>query len=381
MEGLISRGHEVILLTKFSPPAGFSSKIKTVNVVSGWRLLPQIARLVFRFPQRFLPGLVLGFHSTLQILKTECSVMQIIRQEQIEIIHTHFFSPGGENCVIASGANGIPVIATLRGAELRNYPEINYGSMRSSSFRHWFHCSKPSVSFFTAPNSELAGLLVKRYGIPVEKVARVPNGVSDLENLGKVTFSCRVRLKMIAIGWLTPLKNHQVILRALRYIASDKVSLTIVGEGYLEKTLRDNISDWGLRNVELSPNLEREKLMSKLSTADCLIHPSLVEGMPNVVLEALALGVPCIASDISAHRDLITENYDGFLFPAEDDSELSRVIESVANNRRKISALKPNCVRTAKAHSLEIKLDRYETIYRSELIGRSLSLPAQSRST
>jgi glycosyltransferase involved in cell wall biosynthesis len=144
-------------------------------------------------------------------------------------------------------------------------------------------------------------------------VVRLPNPV-DIEGIRRSTDpsadpapvepdpptgSTDRRVEAVVVARLVPQKGHDDLLRALAAIDRDDLHATIIGDGPLRAdlvTLRDGL---GLRDrVTFTGRIDdRAELATRLSRADLLIQPARYEGMPNTVLEALALGTPVLATD------------------------------------------------------------------------------------
>ena len=129
---------------------------------------------------------------------------------------------GGAKCaVLTARRRGIPVVATLRGAELRDIPELNYGSMGDPFFRRVAARCAPSVHHLTAPNSALADDAVRLLGVPAERVECLPNGI-ETEVEPKVPLAGGGGpLRLLAVGRLIPLKNHAPLVRSVTRLGAD----------------------------------------------------------------------------------------------------------------------------------------------------------------
>ena len=367
MIGLSERGHEVFFFVRHQETVEPIEGVRLVRPPDRQTVILKVCKMLMRFPLRFLYPLMLDFHRTLQVLKTEASLDYFLEKQPIDVIHSHFLSPSGESAVLAAHKHGVPVVATLRGAELRNMPELDYGSMRNPAYRYLFSWAKSMISHTTAPNRSLTSELISTYGVAPDRVSFVPNGVA-LECFSKEnsTHSPSRELRLIAVGWFTELKNHMVILEALAALGSQSIYLTLVGEGYLSKEYRTFIEQAGLEEyVSIQGTVERGALLRLLATSDCLVHPSLIEGMPNVVLEALYLGLPCIVSEIPGHREVITDHYNGYFFPTKDSTRLALLLSTIQGQRFRLDRMKPNCFRSGHLFSLDRKLSSYEEIYKA----------------
>jgi glycosyltransferase involved in cell wall biosynthesis len=147
------------------------------------------------------------------------------------------------------------------------------------------------------------------------------------------------------------------------------VELRIAGRGDLDAAgrLLEPLSHAQARArfVGVSPAIE------ELEWADALVHPSLVEGMSNTLLEAMSHGVPCIASDIPPNREVLAGGQAGLLVPLADPAALAASLSSLARD-----ATLGGCLADAARRRVEAQYDlgsiakRYLGVY-AELLGRS----------
>lgn len=152
------------------------------------------------------------------------------------------------------------------------------------------------------------------------------------------TYERKIELKpkiIVSVGRLEKQKDHETLIKAMLKVISEypNVILKIYGEGSLREKLQELINEFGLeQNIYLeglSKNIEK-----CLEQADLFVFPSLYEGFPNALLEAMATGLPCIASNVSGNNDIIEANINGKLFDARDTNMLSTlIIELLGDNK------------------------------------------------
>ena len=176
------------------------------------------------------------------------------------------------------------------------------------------------------PNSQGLFSYMKKLG--VHKYEILPNGVdieafrdralendvrSELE-LDKKSFvlCCNARLEKQ--------KNHFTLLRAMK---DNDFELVLVNDGSFKGEIERKIKSLNLVN-RVHVLGKRNDVPSILRASDVFVLPSFTEGMSNALLEAMALGLPCIVSDIEQNRVLITHNYNGFVFSTQE--ELSKYL-------------------------------------------------------
>lgn len=158
------------------------------------------------------------------------------------------------------------------------------------------------------------------------------------------------------VGRLEPYKGVGVLVEAFLRARCPDAKLVLLGshdDDRYRREIEARIgSRPGTRDIELTPRVDDpEALASYYRRADCLVLPSLSEGYPMVVLEALAFGLPVIASDIDGVREQISHGRSGMLFPAGDVASLSRCLRRIRSD----DALRARLARGAGARSSELQ--------------------------
>jgi type III pantothenate kinase len=134
---------------------------------------------------------------------------------------------------------------------------------------------------------------------------------------------------IVSVGWLRWLKGHEYAVLVLAELVRRGIPavLEIIGGDHpaesLEQSQRARIvhtaHDLGVDDrVHLHGDVEPAAVRDQLQRADALLHASLSEGLPNVVLEAMACAVPVVATDVGGTREAVRDGIDGFLVPPRD---------------------------------------------------------------
>jgi glycosyltransferase involved in cell wall biosynthesis len=170
-------------------------------------------------------------------------------------------------------------------------------------------------------------------GIEAHKVLVLPNGVDT--SLFQPTEKAAARnelnidqnLKVILFaGHLVPEKGPDVLLEALASLPGD-VMLLAVGAGPLADSLRDQATALGIsKRVKWQGEISHERIPTHIAACDCLALPSLREGEPNAVLEALASGRPVAGSRVGGVPFLVHDGEQGYLSSPGDDQDLARAL-------------------------------------------------------
>lgn len=185
---------------------------------------------------------------------------------------------------------------------------------------------------------EIREALLSRPWIPDGKVAVVHNGV-DLEAFrpGGDGRGFRARLGVppeaplaVAVGNLTPQKDHDLLARAAaRVLASlPEARFVVVGEGFLRPALEARARQLGLDGRFLLPGFVSD-VRPALAAADLLVLSSDNEGMAWALLEALACGLPIVATDVPGARACVEPGSNGLIVPPRDEAALADALVTV----------------------------------------------------
>ena len=165
-------------------------------------------------------------------------------------------------------------------------------------------------------------------GIDVEKFANVKIDRNAKRRKLGIPENCKL---LLSVGELNNNKNHQLVLKVLSQIEDKNIHYAICGVGKIHDYLLNfakklNISD------KLHSLGRRNDIAEILKCADIFVHPSLREGLPVALMEAMASGLPCVASDIRGCRDLIDDQKGGYLCDVNDSQSFAKTINKLSLN-------------------------------------------------
>lgn len=185
---------------------------------------------------------------------------------------------------------------------------------------------------------------------PKEKgsIKLIPNGIEDifLDVCSRRRQSDGV-LRVLTVGSLIPRKGVDQIIQAMAGADNrENLFLSIVGTGPEAAALSQMVSDLGLaRNVRFVGQVAASDIPDTLADADIFVLASHSEGRPNVILEAMAAGLPIIASDIDGTNELVTHNKNGLLFPDGSIKELTFLLDGLSKDSQRRRELGNNARR------------------------------------
>lgn len=262
-------------------------------------------------------------------------------------------------CKIA--CRGIPIVYTVH----NNY--ANY-RLRHKIFLSFCFFVSDRVTFVSkdAMNS-FSGKLVR----PAEKKSlAIQNGV-DVERIDQALLHLPDRSKedlktlcIMNIGRLIHQKNQRFLLDVLEALNEDWM-LEVYGDGPLLDKLQQEAAKKGLSsNVLFKGIVPRDQVFQAIANSDIFVSPSLWEGLPVALMEAMCVGVPCIVSDIPSHRE-VGEETEGVLLTSMDVKAWQNQLEHLSGlNRQQRFALGRQNRKIIERHfSVRRMQERYREVY------------------
>jgi glycosyltransferase involved in cell wall biosynthesis len=185
-------------------------------------------------------------------------------------------------------------------------------------------------------------------------------------------------LVVACVGSLTRRKGVEVLVRATTRLSgrSQTGVFLIVGHGPLWSRLHEQ-ADESPAKLIFTGRVEHDRLPAYLAAAEVFAFPSISEGMPRAVLEAMAMGCAVVASDIDGVRDVIVSGENGVLVPPGDVDALARAIEALADDRELRERLGHAAAETAASnHGFDRNMDDFAALFREAVALRAASAVA-----
>ena len=222
------------------------------------------------------------------------------------------------------------------------------------------------ASKIVVPTKDYIAIISKKYAISKYKIIVIPTGV-DLNNFKSMSGKLHNPIRLLFVGRLTKQKNIRLLIKSFKKIIDNNdfnIELHIVGEGedknkiiFLIKTLKlDN-------RVILHGSLIGNKLHKIYSNSDIFILPSMFESFGIVLIEAMASGIPIIASNIPCVRNVIKNNKTGLLVKTTPE-DFAEAIEKLLNNPKLREKLIENGLEEIKKYNWDKIVSKFEWIYK-----------------
>jgi sugar transferase (PEP-CTERM/EpsH1 system associated) len=252
---------------------------------------------------------------------------RLLRSLRPDVVHSRNW--GALDTVVAARLVGIRTL--VHGEHGREAKDPGGLDPRRNRLRRLL---SPLVSRFVTVSFDLRRWLIATVRIPAHKVVTIHNGVDTSRFCPGDSAEAREALGLpIAaavvgtIGRLDPVKNHAGLITAFSGLAGSEARpiLAIVGEGPSRSALESEIRQRGLSDrVRLLG--ERRDVPTLLRALDVFVLPSRAEGMSNTILEAMATGLPVIATDVGGNPELVEPDVTGRLVPSGDPNALEAAL-------------------------------------------------------
>lgn len=208
------------------------------------------------------------------------------------------------------------------------------------------------------------------YGFTAEHIYSIPNGVDTQEFQRSRPFPERSKIIFLLIGRRTPQKGIDIAFKALRLLVQrgindNRIELRLFGIDYPEYDYRSMAESLGVQSmVHFFPY--KENIQEVYHAAHCLLLPSRAEGLSNVLLEAMSLELPVIATRISGTVDVVEPEKSGILIDPENPEALAQAMERVIKNPEMACQLGKNARQKIKeSFSLDEIALRYSKLYQN----------------
>ncbi len=355
--GMIERGHEVTIFANKIVDQGVRHPILDryelmdkviVRPVVDTNWLRRLGQGVAALLAATAAGRILPALATLNVFKLGRGALGMtllvrasahFEHEDFDVLHCQFGHLGIDvadlrRCGVLSGS----VITSFRGADA-----TRIASRKPEKFRTLFATGDRFLAVSFSIRDQLIEL-----GCPERKIDVLRSGI----DLGRFCFreprELHTPLRLVTIGRLGPTKGHEYALEAVRDLVDSGLSVEyrIVGDGTLRATLEERTAHLELDSVvTFDGAVDSDQVVAILRDADILIAPSVIaptgqtEGVPNVLKEAMASGVPAIGTMVGGVTELIDDGTNGFVVPQRDAGAIADCVRDIVKHPDRIPGI------------------------------------------
>lgn len=268
--------------------------------------------------------------------RTALDLGRFIRSAGVQIVHTFFESADLLGGLVAK-LSGCPVVISSR---------RDMGILRSTRHRIGYRLMSSVYDQVQTVSDAVRRQAIRADGLEPEKVVTIPNGI-EIEKVaaanGAVAMRRALQLQnvgplIVTVGHIRRVKGYDVLLRAAAQVCRVHPNTTflIVGseqEPGCERGLRNLVRQFHIeQNVRFLGKMDSHAVWSLLKLCDVFCLPSRSEGMSNALLEAMACGLPCVATDVGGTPEVLEDGRTGYFVPSEDHQAMAARIASLLDD-------------------------------------------------
>ena len=320
---------------------------------------PFYIQIEARFPD--VPEFPLTSFYDVNAVKQLAGLRRLMRQEKIDILHAHdFYSSfiGGA----AARLSGVRVIASQRHLKLSDRRVHKWGTRMIHRLANRILVNSEAIREH----------IIDHEGAQPGKIVVIRNGVSPVisntnarrelgRDLGLDTNAAIVGI----VARLQEVKGHRFFIEAAAEVLRSRsgAHFVLVGDGPLRTEIEQQAAELGITDhVRLLG--DRSDVSRLIAGFDLLVLASLHEGLPNAVMEAMAAGVPVVATSVGGTKELIADGETGYLAPPADSSALAeRILFALGDEEHREGIVSTARRRITSAFGIERMVDSVETLY------------------
>ncbi|MAV58479.1 MAG: hypothetical protein CMG07_00820 [Candidatus Marinimicrobia bacterium] len=260
---------------------------------------------------------------------------------------------------------GVKIVLSLRGAH------INYSPLADGYLANQYSSLFPNVDMIHSVSKDLA-TQVEKYGTDKKKIHVIYSGL-DLQSFQfykKSDWESHNPFQFISVGRFHWKKGYQYALSSMSAILNKNIPIhyTIIAKGPPNEEILYYVNNLRLEDYVTFLQLKtQEEVYHQMKESDCLILPSIEEGIANVVLESMAIGLPVISSNCCGMNEVVKNNENGFTFINRDINDLTSVMLDVIayspSKRKKIA--KAGLAHIERHHNLTQIGEKMKVVYHS----------------
>ncbi len=276
----------------------------------------------------------------------------------------------------------LPGVKTVHGEHGRDVFDLEGQNKKYNLLRRFI---QPIVGRYITVSQDLERWLHETVGVADKKIRQIYNGV-DQDNffpaekknldLAPTGFLSDNSIVIGTVGRLAAVKNQASLIAAFELLmqtASEhrsKLRLIIVGDGPLRDSLKQQVRELGIEQSVWMAGDSRD-VPELLRMMDLFVLPSLGEGISNTVLEAMATGLPIVATDVGGNPELLEDGVNGRLVPVNDHQTLVSVLDQMISQKELLKSMGSlSLQKVGQKFNWNKTVDRYLAVY-DDLLDRN----------
>ncbi len=376
---LRNEGMEIVVLAPHYEGAKFYEEMEGLKVY----------RFPYFYPIRYqrlcydggiLPNLKRSWLARIQVpflfLSELIFAYKIIRKEKINAMHSHWMVPNGLVAGILRRLLNIPHLSTIHGTDALALNKLPFKNEISSFV---FHNSDAISAVSNFIKEKFVEMLAQEIRVNIsKKIVIQPMGVDTNifkgldKKLLREKYSFGEEFIILFVGRFLEGKGIKYLLEAMKIVVSNSqdVRMLLAGSGPLEDEIIAKVKELNLESyIQFMGWANKEKLAEFYALADLVVVPSIVtasgaEGMPTVIVEAMAAGKPVIASDVGGIKDVVVDGFNGFLVKQKRSKEIAEKIIGFMSKSSLYERLSQNAALSSKNYDWKVVGSKHAELIR-----------------
>jgi sugar transferase (PEP-CTERM/EpsH1 system associated) len=360
----------LVNLINHMPPAGYRHAVMALTEVTDFKQRVKrddVAFIALHKP----PG---------QGFKAWPRVWRELRRLKPAIVHTRNLGP--LEMQVAVAAAGVPV--RIHGEHGRELNDLDGSNRRMQRVRRLY---APFVQRYVALSRDLESYLVQRVGIAPARISQIYNGVDaqrfhpaaqGREAISGCPFEAPDHWLVGTVGRMQGVKDQTLLTRAflqalaLQPALRDRLRLVLVGDGPLRAECQALLDAAQASHLAWLPG-ERSDVADVMRGLNCFVLPSLAEGISNTILEAMASGLPVVATRVGGNPELVEHERTGLVVPAADVQAMAQALVRVAQAPTQALQMGREGRRAVELRfSLQAMVLAYQDVYDRQLVAAGI---------
>jgi glycosyltransferase involved in cell wall biosynthesis len=309
---LVASGHDVLVLTVRHASLPHEETWQGVRILR----VPALRRRMDR------SGLL---EQVSFILVGSFWVGRVLKTFPAQVVLAFFGVPAGPIAWLTKKLHGIPYMVSMRGGDVPGFRPYDFGTYHRL-VAPFLRLVWRQAGSLVANSTGLRELALKFD--PSAHIELIPNGV-DLDSFVPVERDWSTP-RLLSVGRLVYQKGLDLAARALANLKDLDWEWVVAGDGSFRLEFEKLCRELGIADrVRLAGWRSREELVQDYRQANLFLFPSRHEGMPNAILEAMASGLPVVASRIAGNEELVLPDRTGLLFPSESVADLQAELQDL----------------------------------------------------
>ncbi|MDH3717921.1 MAG: glycosyltransferase, partial [Planctomycetota bacterium] len=282
---------------------------------------------------------------------------RLLKEQQVDVVHTHMYWANLYG-VLAARVAGVPVVVTSEHGK-NPWKHAGHRWVERTIISRW-------SDMRVCVSEDILRIRRDVERVPADKLMHIPNGTgipapAEYKDARPVVIG--------SVGRFIEAKDHLTLVRAAAHLrdANREIKLFLVGDGPLRPRLEQEIADLNLQAIVQLSGFQ-QNITDWLRRMDVFVMSSVREGQPVALLEAMAHGLPVVATRVGGIPDTVSERQEGLLVDASDPAALADALAQLVDDPERRQALGTRArQRVVKDFSIQTSCQRYLDLYRGLL--------------